>query len=85
METLSLFPKLHSNFSNAGMFKDGYVLFPLNGFSIKLTCGRTIMNCMLRKTIHLPDYSRNTHNWSKVHGPCGNDEDKDKLLHLSFI
>jgi hypothetical protein len=48
---------------------DGYLLLPLNGIVIKLQCGISNIHCNLTNTIHVPDKSRNTSNWTKVHGP----------------
>ena len=49
----------------------GYLYLPLEGIVLSMTCCTMSVHCKLKKTIHIPDLSRNTHNWSKVHGPSG--------------
>jgi hypothetical protein len=50
-------------------FKPGYLIFPLDGLAIKMDCISMSIHCNLKNTLHVPDQSRNTMNWSKVHGP----------------
>ena len=71
IETLSLFPRIaenkvvcHNNFDNK--MYSGLLYFPMHGFSIYFGCGKDIINCSLKETIHIPDNSRNYVNWSKV-------------------
>ena len=42
---------------------------PLDNFVLKIQCNKQMMICNLKQTPHVPDESRNTHNFSKVHGP----------------
>jgi hypothetical protein len=53
-------------------YKSGYLLFPLDGLVIKMKCNTMNIHCNLKHTLHVPDKSRNSHNWSKVHGPKSN-------------
>lgn len=85
LETLTLFQRIRqvnistkedpknilSKQSNFDQTSCGYLLLPFEGICLKLICGKTIINCALKNTIHIPDTSRNFDNWSKVHGPCG--------------
>ena len=49
--------------------RDGLIYFPICNFCIRVGCNRDTMVCSLKKTLHVADMTRNTHNWSKVHGP----------------
>ena len=73
METLSLFPRYNNDeqMPNENLNKDcdGSVLFPLDGLIIKYLAGLQLLHCSLSNTLHLSDSSRNTTNWSCVHGP----------------
>ena len=78
LETLSLFPRIESNEQlesqkNIDSFMKnscpGLLIFPLEGLILEYYCGRTVINCSLKHTIHLPDNSRNNRNWSRVYGP----------------
>ena len=74
VETMTLFGRIPVNLKNMKVemlkeFDHGYLLLPLEGVTIKIKCGFDIIHCSLKKTIHLADNSRNTCNWSRVHGP----------------
>ena len=74
VETMTIFGRLPTNLSemNVNMLKQvdhGYLLLPLEGVTLKIKCGFDIVHCSLKKTLHLADNSRNTCNWSRVHGP----------------
>ena len=74
IETLSLYSRESDeatltlcNFLNKNT--DGYVYLPIDGISINYKCGKDILHCKFTNTVHLSDNTRNTVNWSKVHGP----------------
>ena len=74
VETMTLFGRLPTNkdnynFKSLHEQKDGYLILPLEGITLKIRCGYDIIHCSLQKTMHVADNSRNTCNWSKVHGP----------------
>ena len=75
LETMSLFGKVHEsqmkNSSNSlvkAMVK-GQLLIPHVGFSVEMRCGWDTMHLQLGNTMHVPDSSRDRHNWTRVHGP----------------
>lgn len=53
--------------------KDGYLFLPVDGIVLRMRGGADIMNCNLDNTIHVPDLTRNTVNFSIVEGGCDND------------
>ena len=53
--------------------KDGFLFMPLDGIVLRMRGGVDVMNCNLDNTIHVPDLSRNTVNFSTVEGGCDND------------
>ena len=53
--------------------KDGYLFLPLDGIVLRMRGGVDVINCNLDDTIHIPDLSRNTVNFSVVEGGCDND------------
>ena len=74
VETMTIFGRVPTNLTrmNINILEQvdyGYLLLPLEGVTLKIKCGFDIVHCSLRKTVHLADNSRNTCNWSKVHGP----------------
>jgi ribosomal protein S8 len=78
VETMTLFGRCHSSMKNdkksstvtpTKRFKSGYLIFPLDGFVIKMHSSTMNIHCNLKNTLHIPDKSRDTHNWTKVHGP----------------
>ena len=74
VETLSLFGRVASNENLSSKrvvdkMKEGYLVFPMDGIAIQMNCGIDTIHCCLQKTLHVPDRSRDRHNWSKVHGP----------------
>ena len=74
VETMSLFGRVSINAKNLSKnsvkdMEDGYLLLPLEGVTIKIQCGYDLIHCSLKSTLHLADNSRNTCNWSRVHGP----------------
>jgi hypothetical protein len=74
IETLSLFGRLNSRHKKiihkeVNNMVPGVLCFPIDGLAIKIRCGKDVIHCCLKQTIHLPDNSRNHSNWSKVQGP----------------
>jgi hypothetical protein len=77
IETMTLFGRTDPNESNVRgtsgdsdfKFKSGSLVFPLDDFVVKLSCAKMNMHCNLKNILHVPDNTRNLHNWSKVHGP----------------
>ena len=74
VETMSLFGRTPVNSKNLSVdivmsMEAGYLLLPLEGVTIKVKCGYDLIHCSLKSTLHLADNSRNTCNWSRVHGP----------------
>lgn len=74
VETEMVFPKIPCNDKRTSSSivlesNPGLVAFPFQGFSIKLRCGKDVAHLQLRNTMHLPDNTRDTSNWSWVHGP----------------
>ena len=48
---------------------DGKLMFPWHRFGIKIKCGVDVIHSNFSSTYHVSDASRNTVNWSRVHGP----------------
>ena len=74
VETMSIFGRLPVNMEQltpeyVRKMKPGYLLFPLEGITIEMSCGYDLMHCSLKSTLHLADNTRNTINWTRVHGP----------------
>ena len=74
IESYTLFGRLSVNQRNMSIrvlhdLEEGYLVLPLEGVTLKIKCGYDIMHCSLKDTLHLADNSRNSCNWSKVHGP----------------
>ena len=74
VESMSLFGRLPVNMRNVSVdyvkeMAEGYLLLPLEGLTIKIKCGYDLMHCSLKSTLHLADNTRNSCNWSRVHGP----------------
>ena len=74
VETYTLFGRLSVNLRNMSIrilheLEEGYLILPLDGITLKIKCGFDIMHCSLKHTLHLADNTRNSCNWSKVHGP----------------
>ena len=74
VETYTLFGRLSVNLRNMTVgllhdLEDGYLVLPLEGITLKIECGYDIVHCCLKDTLHLADNTRNSCNWSKVHGP----------------
>ena len=74
VETMSLFGRLPVNMTTLTKeyvknMEDGYLLLPVEGITLRLKCGYDLIHCSLKGTLHLADNSRNTCNWSRVHGP----------------
>ena len=74
VETMSIFGRLPINIQNMTTkvlqkTRSGFLLLPLDGVTIKMNCGATLVHCSLKKTVHLADNTRNTCNWTRVHGP----------------
>ena len=49
--------------------KKGLIYFPLLNFALGLEGNKNTVVCWLKRTLHVPDPLRNTHNFTKVHGP----------------
>ena len=74
VETMSLFGRTpvnakHLSVDNISLMPSGYLVLPLEGVTVKIDCGFDLLHCKLKSTLHLADNSRNTCNWSRVHGP----------------
>ena len=74
VETMSLFGRIPVNsrqltVDHVKSMECGYPLLPLEGVTIQIQCGYDLLHCSLKSTLHLADNTRNTCNWSKVHGP----------------
>ena len=73
VETLSLFARRCKNKEKTKHSIEnsvpGYLLFPAIGLNLKMMPGRDIVHCGLKSTYHIPDNTRNSHNWTVVHGP----------------
>ena len=62
--------ELYTLFSRHGIGKkDGYIYLPLHNVVLKICCDKQLMLCNFSKAPHVPDSSRNMHNFSKVRGP----------------
>ena len=68
LETLTIYPRMPKDRTilTEGM---GFLAFPLHGCNIKIKCVVDVVHCSLKKTVHIPDDSRSTTNWSRVQGP----------------
>ena len=63
--------ELYALFSRYGIAKkDGFLYLPLDNAVLKIFCDKQIVICNFSMTPHVPDSTRNTNNFSKVHGPC---------------
>jgi hypothetical protein len=74
IETLTLFARMPpsskpTNEDKSMYFHDGYLYLPIDGIIIKYKVGIHALHSNLKDTIHVPDHSRETKNWSKVNGP----------------
>ena len=74
VETMSIFGRLPVNMDQLSpeyvrKMVPGYLLLPLEGLTIELSCGYDLIHCSLKSTLHLADNTRNTINWTRVHGP----------------
>ena len=62
--------EIYSIFHRIGVTrKNGMLYLPLDNACIEMKCDEHVAVCSLRRTPHVPDKTRNTHNFSKVHGP----------------
>lgn len=62
--------EIYSLFHRFGMErKDGFLYLPLHNVVLRIECDNHIMVCNFKSTPHVADESRNTNNFSKVHGP----------------
>ena len=62
--------EIYSLFHRDGMDKkDGMIYLPLNNIVLQLECNNHLMVCNFKSSPHAADESRNTHNFSRVHGP----------------
>ncbi len=78
LETLTLFGRVDDCIlesktpqSIISSMEKGYLFLPMCGMVVGMECCTQTIHCKLKKTLHIPDLSRNKYNWSKVHGPCG--------------
>ena len=74
IESLVLYGRIPYNSRNnrkqiINQYIHGKLYCPCYGIDISYKCVEDIVHCNLQQIIHLPDDSRNTHNWSRVHGP----------------
>ena len=74
IETMTLFGRMPVNVKSmkanvVQSLGEGYLILPLEGLTIKMKCGLDVIHSSLKSTLHLADNSRNTCNWSRVHGP----------------
>ena len=74
VETMSIFGRLPIDSKRLTAdyvreMKPGFLLLPLEGMTLKMLCGYDLIHCCLKSTVHLADNTRNTCNWTKVHGP----------------
>ena len=74
VETMSVFGRLPIDSKTLKVeyvkeMKAAFLLLPLEGLTLKMLCGYDLVHCCLKSTVHLADNSRNTCNWTKVHGP----------------
>ena len=65
-ETLPLFKSCQG--CHSGYIKQ-YMYFPLDLFVLRHTFGIDLIHCTLVDVLHLSDNTRDTTNWSRVHGP----------------
>lgn len=49
--------------------KDGFLYLPMHNTVVRIKCNKEGIACNLWRTSHVPDQTRNTNNFSKVHGP----------------
>ena len=49
--------------------RNGLIYFPHLNFVLGLEGNKNTVVCLLKASLHVPDPSRNTHNFTKVHGP----------------
>jgi hypothetical protein len=74
METMWLGGKSDPTDTSASTSKvramtNGKLVLPVEGLVIDIKCGHDFLHLGLKKTMHVPDNTRNHHNWSRVHGP----------------
>jgi hypothetical protein len=75
LETMTLFGRcrIPPNFSSyckmAFEMKDGQLALLYDGVVLRFRCGVDVLHMNLDQTFHVPDPSRNSDNWSRVHGP----------------
>ena len=62
-EIYSLFQRVQTEYRN------GYLYLPLDNLCIEIQPTKQILFSNFRNTPHVPDTTRNTHNFSRVHGP----------------
>ena len=74
VETMSIYGRLPIDLkqmttSYIKSMEDGFLLLPMEGITLKMRCGYDLIHCRLKSTVHLADKTRNTCNWTRVHGP----------------
>ena len=73
VESMTLFGRMATNVqcnnNSCDNQEDGYLIFPIDGITLKIRCGYDVVHCGLKQTVHLADNTRNSCNWSMVHGP----------------
>ena len=73
VDSMTLFGRLPLNQKNMNVkfikeVRNGYFIIPIEGITIEIQCGFNLIHCCLKRTVHLADNTRNTCNWSRVHG-----------------
>jgi hypothetical protein len=76
LETMTLFgrerlvPQFQGDYEGmVEKMQEGQLALLYDGVVLSFRCGKDILHMNLDKTVHVPDPSRNCHNWSRVHGP----------------
>ena len=58
-----------SDTSESNSMVNGMLSLPQLGIALAMVPGRDVLHLQLGETIHVPDSTRDTKNWSWVHGP----------------
>ena len=75
METMQVFGRIDNTKQQLGktsqveQFRSAYLCCLQSMVVLRTRCGRDIWHLNFANTLHVPDATRNTHNWSWVHGP----------------
>ena len=73
MESLILYGRVPTNHNGTadeivGNMQDGKLVFPLHGLILNLKAVHNIIHCSLKNSPHVPDETRDSVNWTRVHG-----------------